>query len=986
MRIKLYLAALLLALLVVACGQPALPRATEPGSPLGFQFSTLHDADVGNEYTSPVYRVAGLNNAAQVSTSTGTLIINGTPIGQVGSVQNDDTLAVRIRSSEEFLTSSSAIVQIAEASARFIVVTKPSEGQVNTRKLGSAGGIVSSSDGLAYVDIPEGAIPEGMEITVSVVRSDELPPSEFGHATHVNYKFEPSGFEFMKPVRIYLNLTDDDWDTETEPTIILQSGRTGEWAELQNIEFHDSGHVSGETSHFSIAAQTLATRSRVYHWPLRYQDGGNVYRITQPYASFNGAYNPKDPKNPEAGKDKYHAGIDIATGSAFPNGIVTAFHDGYLVCVNDRQPNNGFGYTVVLRHSLPELGTVYSLYGHLDSFSAQVNMIANLPLKEAPGGRLWCVDDPVNNKSLPIRGGSDLGVEGSTNAAGQVHLHFELRDFYQAPQAEGAGSDLRFGYIRGNHPSELFKGKRYFDPLPLLLPGYEELRPSEQWVGSPQGSPNYRPGPGANEPIGTFRSSSLQLLVVAKADQLDAATGRIGATCGAEWLQVKPYSLHAPYVEKVKELEDEPLHFRQEYDRNNGYPQSSVPQVWVCSTLVERSSGPNPAPGPTPDPAISAPDRIDINESGGMRQMRLHNQVNYELQVNVTSTSSWLTLDQTSVRLSANGSSNLSVSIAECTTSSLRTARIQYSTGSPSTSLGATLVLQDCETNSIRGQLSVSPTTRVTVSGSQGGFSDVSVQYVLENTGNAALDWVLWGQAGTGTYADIPWGTLQAGQRDTITITFRAAYLNSLNQGNADQEFTFKDDTNSEDIFRTVRISVSQPTQLPPQDLIRNGSFSQGRTSDWTMTGDAWIQPSGGTDSLYRTPIGYAAIGVASSDGRHRTNADGSLTQTVTIPKTANQARLRLYHYMTRSNSPGTGEFRIQVLDDACPRAESAAILWERRLTEAAISQWYRELNSGWFDLDGHYGATCLRITGSTSGSYPVVFRLDDVSLEVRSP
>ncbi len=110
------------------------------------------------------------------------------------------------------------------------------------------------------------------------------------------------------------------------------------------------------------------------------------------------------------GSPRFHEGIDIAPlppwrrGEA-PTDVVRAVAEGLVVYVNTYKYNTSlYGNYVVLMHTVPGFGEVYTLYGHLDRFAQGLKA------------------------GLRVRAGSPLGVMGNIPdiPMARAHLHFEI--------------------------------------------------------------------------------------------------------------------------------------------------------------------------------------------------------------------------------------------------------------------------------------------------------------------------------------------------------------------------------------------------------------------------------------------------------------------------------------------------------------------------------------------------------------------------------
>ena len=122
----------------------------------------------------------------------------------------------------------------------------------------------------------------------------------------------------------------------------------------------------------------------------------------------------------------HHAGVDYLPSRA--DEPVRASADGIvrIAAAAGTDASHDFGHVVVLEHTLPEGGRVSTVYAHL---------------RERPAVR----------PGDCVAGGTRLGFVGSTGAAANVHLHFEVK--------QHATLGPPYGYTR-EHPDE----HGFFDP------------------------------------------------------------------------------------------------------------------------------------------------------------------------------------------------------------------------------------------------------------------------------------------------------------------------------------------------------------------------------------------------------------------------------------------------------------------------------------------------------------------------------------------
>ncbi len=170
---------------------------------------------------------------------------------------------------------------------------------------------------------------------------------------------------------------------------------------------------------------------------------GQSIRVTQPYMNYFPTMNG------------YHIGVDLGTVwfdpiadniRAVSSGEVLFAQDGY---------NQGWGTTVILRHTLGPGNYLFSSYSHMVHGSLNVK------------------------KGDIIAEGDSIGLMGDTGNTTGKHLHFMIfaRAYHDDPWDDITLGDLGYGYT----PSE--KGKsfvwlntRFYDPLDIL----ESLKTREE--------------------------------------------------------------------------------------------------------------------------------------------------------------------------------------------------------------------------------------------------------------------------------------------------------------------------------------------------------------------------------------------------------------------------------------------------------------------------------------------------------------------------
>ena len=104
-----------------------------------------------------------------------------------------------------------------------------------------------------------------------------------------------------------------------------------------------------------------------------------------------------------------HPGVDIArlsNGSSSNGASVHAMYDGVVARVLSGY-GGGWGNCLVIRHvNMPDVGTIYSIYGHMNRFEGSYSV------------------------GTPISKGQVIGYVGSTGNSTGAHLHFQIdRDY-----------------------------------------------------------------------------------------------------------------------------------------------------------------------------------------------------------------------------------------------------------------------------------------------------------------------------------------------------------------------------------------------------------------------------------------------------------------------------------------------------------------------------------------------------------------------------
>ena len=124
-----------------------------------------------------------------------------------------------------------------------------SVGQVISKEIGTSGGIIISEDKRVELIFPQGALLRNTMISIQA--SANLAPNGVGSA----YRFEPSGIQFQKPVKIIMHYTDDEADVCPPEwmSLAIQNDK-GRWTFVEYDEVDSlSKTLVGYIHHFSSA-------------------------------------------------------------------------------------------------------------------------------------------------------------------------------------------------------------------------------------------------------------------------------------------------------------------------------------------------------------------------------------------------------------------------------------------------------------------------------------------------------------------------------------------------------------------------------------------------------------------------------------------------------------------------------------------------------------------------------------------------------------
>ena len=153
-------------------------------------------------------------------------------------------------------------------------------------------------------------------------------------------------------------------------------------------------------------------------------------------------------------------------------------------------------------------------------------------------------------------------------------------------------------------------------------------------------------------------------------------------------------------------------------------------------------------------------------------------------------------------------------------------------------------------------------------------------------------------------------------------------------------------------------------------ELITNGSFASGSTG-WTLSGNFYADSR---FSKYHNSPGYAYV--SNPDGTPGNNLSGSMYQMVTIPSNATSVTLTFWYYITTREPRSTAKDILYVTIQSSTGNHLTAVA---TLSNLDASTNYVQKT---FDLTSYKGqAVRIHFHATTDGSYPTVFRVDDVSI-----
>jgi hypothetical protein len=155
-------------------------------------------------------------------------------------------------------------------------------------------------------------------------------------------------------------------------------------------------------------------------------------------------------------------------------------------------------------------------------------------------------------------------------------------------------------------------------------------------------------------------------------------------------------------------------------------------------------------------------------------------------------------------------------------------------------------------------------------------------------------------------------------------------------------------------------------------ELIVNGGFESG-LSGWSVSGDFHADPG---FSYSHSGTRYAYLSTAT--GNPGNNLVGNMYQTVSIPSSATSVTLTFWYNIT-TDETGTSPYDAQnvTIQNSAGSFLSTVASWSN-LNKQPIGVYSQKI----FDLTPYIGQVIrINFLGTTDGSLPTVFRIDDVSI-----
>jgi hypothetical protein len=159
-----------------------------------------------------------------------------------------------------------------------------------------AGTTVTSDDGLLSLFIPDGAMPEGTEVSITSLANEELPPElQELSGSGTGYLLEPDGLEFSEPATATLTLSrselDDAADSQTAYALVSFSETAGREvldSETAYTVGEETVTVTSQIQHFSRLTRTKGSLRATLADHLFRRRVGETYELTASLSLFRG--------------------------------------------------------------------------------------------------------------------------------------------------------------------------------------------------------------------------------------------------------------------------------------------------------------------------------------------------------------------------------------------------------------------------------------------------------------------------------------------------------------------------------------------------------------------------------------------------------------------------------------------------------------------------------------------------------------------------
>ncbi len=174
--------------------------------------------------------------------------------------------------------------------------------------------------------------------------------------------------------------------------------------------------------------------------------------------------------------------------------------------------------------------------------------------------------------------------------------------------------------------------------------------------------------------------------------------------------------------------------------------------------------------------------------------------------------------------------------------------------------------------------------------------------------------------------------------------------------------------------FFVLLLSFFSDRAYAQTELVANGGFEAG-SSSWVLSG-AFQADS--RFSFPRSGSGYAYL--SNSDGTAGNNLVGTMYQTLNVPSSATSATLVFWYNITTQETGSTVFDVLNVTVQSSTGNVLGTVAVLSNLNSSAIGAYSQRT----FDLTPYKGQTIrVHFLGTTDGSLPTTFRIDDVSVSV---